>query len=504
MGLLDLPGELIDEIIDLTLPDGLEGFVLSCRAVHQRAAVQIKRHSRLKRLSRFAARPANDNGKCLFLLHELTRDPLLADYVRILNLRRPVEARSPSSLSEEFRMDDDTMERVKTMVMEAEWLEQAGIDVQELWEKMMEEDDADEDASSAPLPPFNTVALLSRLLALETLQLSNNWAELTQASFMTVPNDDLLVYMLEELVEYSVAHFGSRDALLGKLQVILPFMAAGQSQRAALQTVGPFLRLPSLKEFFGISLVAACDSFAGTPFEWHWKDDSALRRLELAHCCMNAEGFSAFLSHTPRLEVFKYSHETKWGGYLDDWNPGEFIVALAQACGSTIVELCLTVDDLSGEIINGGSSLLGFPKLKRIETDVLIFCGPPIESGQRRGPDPYVPPGDIPWTEHDIPCLGSMLPPSIVEVILNTEFPKADTVALRSLVKNFKQHKEERLFDLKDVCIRQYAGVSAGGLYGIHGLVRVVDGSENGRLRRPMLPLWKRDFAKRVGGIAYS
>jgi hypothetical protein len=166
--------------------------------------------------------------------------------------------------------------------------------------------------------------------------------------------------------------------------------------------------------------------------------------------------------------------------------------------------MALTIDEMYGDIVNGASSFLQFNKLRALEVDVRIFCGPPLESGQRKGLNSYVPPSDIPWTVHDIPCIGSMAPKTIVHMAINTDFPTVDEQALRSLMKNIRQQKAERLHGLEAVVIRQYGGDSAKEVFGIPGLVVCVDGNEGVNKPRQMMPMWKRDFETRVGGIAFT
>lgn len=49
MSLLDLPLELLDEIINLTYPFDIEAFALSCKAVYVRSVSQLTRHNALEK-----------------------------------------------------------------------------------------------------------------------------------------------------------------------------------------------------------------------------------------------------------------------------------------------------------------------------------------------------------------------------------------------------------------------------------------------------------------------
>ncbi|KAF2275253.1 uncharacterized protein EI97DRAFT_379811 [Westerdykella ornata] len=507
MGLLQLPGEVLDEIIDFAVPDGLENFALSCKLIYARASSQIFHHNRRTRIGRYAAQPSNDRGKPLLLLFEISRDPSVADYIDVLNLRNPNpddNASGSTQLTDEFRMEEEAMDGIKNMVTQSAWLESAGVNVEDWWDAMMDEDETVDDEDDFEGVPCTVVSLLSQLPNLRSLQLPETWVQFRPESALT-DRERQLLYVLDALVAYSNAGAKGVGRPLQHLETLLPFSPSGYEARAALQSVEPFLALKGLRELFGVALIAVDDSYTGIPFRWRSDHAiSSLRRIELAHCCIDADGISEFLSRTPQLEIFRYSHETKWHGCEHDWNAGAFIGAIARHCGATITEMAITIDEMYGDIINGASSFLAFNNLRTLEVDVQIFCGPPLESGQRRGLAAMVPDGETPWTEHDIPCIASMLPPSIEHMVINTDFPQSEAQALRSLLKNIPQQQAERLPQLQTVIIRQFNDTSGEEVFGIPGHVHVVDGNAELKLQRSMLPLWKRNFSTRVGGIAYT
>lgn len=440
----------------------------------------------------------------MHLLYELSRDRMLAQCIQHLNLRDPMTEGSQSEISlmsDEFRMEEESMDKIKNMVTSSPWLHQAGADVEDWWRLVMQEDERVDDEDDPQGMPHTVISLLSQLPMLRSLQLPGSWNGFDDSLDMNSENKQLF-YVLDALLGFS-NDGRTAQRPLELLHTLLPFMPTGYDSRAGFQCVEPFMKLKSLRELYGISLIAVEDGYTGIPFTWHGSQVSALRRMELAYCCIDADGLGSIVKHTPQLEVFRYSHQTKWHGCQHDWNAGAFISMLSTNCGNTIMTLAITIDELYGEIINGASSFLAFPKLSLLEVDVRIFCGPPIESNQRLGLDSYVPPGETPWTVHDIPCIGSMAPASITHLIINTDYPSSEEHALRSLLKNVQQQKEERLHSLQAVTIRQFDGDSAKMTFAIPGLVLVVDGNEEGYRPRDELPLWKRDFFQRVGGVAH-
>ena len=333
MGLLDLPGELLDEIITLTLPDGLESFVLSCKTVYVRAGTQIAYHNKLKEQWRYASTPSNDRGKALHILYQISRDPFVVEYIDTLSLYNvnSTDGSVSGASEEDFRMEDGNMERIEKLILECQHLQRAGVDVEEWWEKILVEDEQMDDEEDAEGPLCAIMTLLGQLPNLKTLQLPQRWQDY-QPVEEAAGNDKELMYVFDSLIEYSNGH-QNKSVPLQRLRTLLPFMPAGYDARAGLQCVEPFFSLKSLEEVFLTSCLAVNDdTYTGIPFKWRNPSiHSPIRRLELAHCCMDADGISALLAHTPRLEVFRYSHETKWHGCEHDWNPGAFIEEIGRA-----------------------------------------------------------------------------------------------------------------------------------------------------------------------------
>ena len=496
MNLLDLPLEILDEIIGLTLPSGIEGFALCCRAVNARALSQLRRHNTLKRQWKYTSHTSTRRGDTLRMLYEISRHPLAAQYIESLNLwdRRQLTTGD----LDDFRANGEVMEGIRKMVQRSECLDNAGVDADDWWGEIMKEDEAgDENAL------YTAVSLLSQLPNLKTLQLPHVWHDLRPSEDMEDDNKRL-VSVLDAIIECSNSGKG-REKALEKLETILPFMPEGYEERVGLQCVQSFLQLKSIRKLYAVSCVAVNDDYTGIPFQWRLPlFNSPLRRVELAYCCMDAEGVSALLSRTPYLTVFKYSHQTKWHGCQHDWNPGAFNEAIARHCGRTITDLAITVDELHGDICNGVSSFHSFPNLEILEVDVRIFRGPPVESGQERGMRARVPEGEKPWTEEDIPCLGSMLPDSILEVQVNTDFEQPDEVALNLILKNAREERQTRLKRLDKLVIRQYNGDGARTLVEAAGVTLDVFNLEATRRRsRSMMPVWKRGFEKRVGELEF-
>ncbi|KAF2030954.1 hypothetical protein EK21DRAFT_64304 [Setomelanomma holmii] len=499
MGLLELPPEILDLIIDRTAPNGLESFVLSCKVIYERAKTQIEQHNHMTRKWRNTSNASPSlRGDTLNILHEISRQPIIAEYIQSLSLwdRRTDEEVQPDPTTSSFRHDNTALDRIKQVLSGAEYFVKA--DIQEWWHQIIEEDEFDDEANVDKL--YATVALLALLPNLKTLQLPDRWHEVRKNEAA-----EALVPSVEALVNISNASTHSIRPLAA-LETLLPFVEEGYDIKVGLQCLVPFMALNSMRNLYAVSCVAVNDDWVETPFEWPISTPkSPLTRIELASCCMDAGGLSVLFANTPALTIFRYSHQTKWDGVESDWNPGEVLEALANYHGSRLLELAITVDELHGEVVNGLSSFLRFEKLQKLEVDVIPFCGPPLESGQRLGRNAFTPEGATPWAHADIPCMGDMLPKSILELQCNTDYPEPSGQALLALFKNIKDRRKDKLLHLHKVILWQYRSSSAQEIADNHDIeLEVFD--ENSSIVRPrsMMPQWKRDFDARVGGIVLT
>lgn len=499
MGLSDLPREILDLIIDQTIPSGIESFALTCKTIYERARSSIERHNALKRRWKHTTN-AYTGRLCdtLRILYDIAHEPLIAEYIEYLNLwdRRHPDETEYQTAAVSFRNDSFAMSRIKDTVYHTDFLPHARR--VELWQQIVGEDKQGEGYGLDNL--FADVALLALLPNLKGLHPPDQWHELRHGE-----TSEALVPVVESLVGLS-DESTSRQKPLSSLETIFPFVEEGYDYRASLQCVQPFMCLESIRSIYAVSLVAIDDDYEDMLFTWSNPTlISPLVRIEFASCCMDAGALSVLLRNTPTLTIFRYSHQTKWDGLQYDWNAGEFMETLANYCGARLTDLALTIDELHGELINGASSFLRFTSLERLEVDVSVFCGPPVESGQRLGRDARIPEGSQPWTHVDIPCMGDMLPASMLELQVNTDHPEPSEQALYSLFKNIKDRRQDKLLKLEKVVIRQYQSRSIEKFVADHNVTLEVFEEELDLPRpRSMMPQWKRDFDRRVGGIVIT
>ncbi len=501
MRLLDLPVELLDQIIGLTMPSGIEAFALCCKSVYARATSTIREHNSLKRQWRCTGIGDGRYNNILRILYDISCNRIISQYIESLLLWDPVIRYTGEEVYQE--LDEEALNSIKKTVLESEYFRNAGAQVsEEWWEKVLYENEAapnEDDPRGDENAWFTTVSLLGQLPNLKTLQLPAGWYAERRQYMENRDVEDQLMTVMDAIIK-SANDVDHHDKALGKLEYILPSTEEGYEERFPLQCLESLMKLRSLKELYAVSCIAVYDGYTGLPFEWRTPGiTSGLKRIELTHCCMDEGGISILLSHTPLLTVFKYSHQTKWHGFLHDWNAGAFIDSIAEHCGQSITDLAITLDGMFGDIINGASSFRAFPNLRSLEFDLRICYGPPLESGQKQGMAGEVPEGQTPWSIEDIPCLGYMLPEGVMDVQINTDHEDQDKTALEILLKDFKIRREERLKNLVLLTVRQYRGDSARTLVKrAGGKLSVYDQDGTHKMHRSLMPSWTREFERRV------
>ncbi|KAF2834030.1 hypothetical protein CC86DRAFT_312307, partial [Ophiobolus disseminans] len=499
MELLDLPVELLDQILDLTLPSGLESFALSCKAVYARAAAQILRHKTLKQQWRRTTFTNHHRGDLFRILYDISRDALAGQYVEVLDFLNAHHA--CEGCDEDFRVSKEVMQQIKTTVLDSALFEIACVDATEWWDAIAAQQKSGGPNGYGDVDAVHAfTSLMDQLPNLKTLQLPPGWYNAWSLDYDTDTETNLTA-VFDVMIQASSIDDG-RGRPLGKLGFLLPTEDVGHDDRAPFQRLEPFMGLKTLRELYATNCVACDDGYTGLPFEWRFPETrSSLRRVELTCCCMDADGISQLLSHTPLLVVFRYSHECKWHGCLFDWNAGEFAEAIAQHCGRSITDLAITCDTFYGDIVNGVSSFRRFSKLRQLEIELRVLCGPPLDSGQRNSEEDYVvPEGQIQWSVGDLPCWADMLPETIVETHINTDdFTEQDEAALEALLKDFPERRESRLSNLSQFMIRQYRDDSARALAKRAGAELLVF-DQDGRQFPPreMMPAWRQRFHRRV------
>ncbi|KAI0204419.1 hypothetical protein F4808DRAFT_413464 [Astrocystis sublimbata] len=404
MLLLDLPSELLDQIIRESIPEGFEGIISSCRTLHQCGRRYVQQHRTLKERYRLMRIDARFDTSWLATFAD---EPIIPCYATTVDLHgRGVGVRPEDG---DTRHGFEYMrQRVRTLIEQSPYLAIEGVDL-DFWKDMLLSDLDDDDIYSDHNLPLGIFYL--------TLFPNVQHLILPWSAPGGIPYDDRRRATDQyELVLNAIARESrskSNRRALGKLKRLDYLLNADYNIHQQLQFLLPLLTLPELEVLYARSLTAI--DFH-REFKWtHVEQHSKLETIELVHCCMDAVGISELLAHTPNLTTFKYGHASKHHGMEAYWDAGKFVAAIEKQVGSQLQHLAVTVEVNSINGINAGvTSMHGFSRLQTLEMDLLTFYGPSIESGEKAGILETPPrPGHRRWTVDAIPPLSEILPPCL-------------------------------------------------------------------------------------------
>ncbi|KAI0466205.1 hypothetical protein F4859DRAFT_497977 [Xylaria cf. heliscus] len=402
MPLLDLPSELLDQIVWESIPEDFENLILTCRTLYECGKGHVQQHNIRKRRYRLMSIQGCFDPSWLA---DFAEEPIIPYYATTVDLRKQSAIGYKSDSAETCRQG--VKQRVQILIKQSPYLALDGVDPN-FWIDMVLSDLGDNDNYSDH----------NLFLGIFYLTFFPNVTNLTlpwSAPGGIPYHDRKRATNQYELVLNAIAQKSrskhNRRAL-GKLKRLNYMLVPDYNIHQRLQFLLPLLTLPELEELYANSLTAI--EFH-QEFKWtHPQTHSNLRTIELVHCCMDAV-VSELLAHTPHLTTFKYKHASKHHGMESYWDAGEFVASIEKQVGSQLQHLAVTVEVNAVNGINAGViSMHGFNKLETLEMDLLTFYGPSVESGEKAGIPSTLPnPGYTKWSIDAIPPLYKILPACI-------------------------------------------------------------------------------------------
>lgn len=435
--LLGLPLELLIQIVQETIPADFEAAALSCTTLFAASApFRAQYTTRRKRFRNFIfSRKVKENLEgaeesesgeywdeitqdtgirirtTRELLEQIALDHSLAQYIQSIDLRQSIglsDRDDQEELEEVMNsLKVEIPETLKNLVLTSPFIEAFGGDPEDwIGEIQFSTIEAD-------------VFLLTLLSQLRQVALHPRWDELNPFDTRNALINERLWPVLK-LIAYRANHLEEfPDAPLSMLSVVQPSRDIGLEERSPLTPFVPFLAINSVSDVSLRSCIFNDDGYTGIAFDPMVECYSTnLRKLTLESCVAGPEELSQLLSRIPNLEIFEFSHETKWHGCGHNWNIGAFLDTVQNICAKTLKKLSVRIIHQGG---NKGATLVDmtrFRKLAVLELDVDMLCGPPYDPSMR----------DLEWDEFESagspawPKLTDMLPASIewFHLYLNT------------------------------------------------------------------------------------
>ncbi|KAE8403670.1 hypothetical protein BDV37DRAFT_249571 [Aspergillus pseudonomiae] len=457
--LLDLPLELLIQIVQETTPVDFEATALSCKALFAASApFRAQYATRRKRFQNFkfstkvdenlegAEEPdlgdrwdkiTQETGIKIVttreLLEQIALDPSVAQYIHSINLREHGDNEDDEEVINS--LETEVPRALRDLVFTSPFIEAVEGNPDD-WIGGIRESIIDAD-----------LFLLTLLPQVREIALHPRWDEVC-------PGNERLWSVLS-LITYRANHQKEfPDTPLSMLSIVQPSQDMGYEEKLQLTSFVPFLTIKSVSEVNLGSCVFKDDGYTGYAFDPLVECYSAnLRKLSIESSVAGVEELSQLLSRIPNLEIFEFSHETKWHGCGYNWNVGAFLDTVQDVCGKTLKEL--SVSNLT-KWCNRGSTLVDmtrFQVLAVLELGVDMLCGPAYDPSMRA----------LEWDETEWhgnpawPKLIDMLPASIEKFNLYLEtFDDDHLKCISHLIEGLSDARATKLPHLNDLSLFVY------------------------------------------------
>ncbi|KAI9926830.1 hypothetical protein ASPWEDRAFT_716351 [Aspergillus wentii DTO 134E9] len=456
--LLTLPLELLRQIVQETIPADFEATALSCKTLFAASTpFQAKYATRRKQFRNFAfsrkierkdeeVADETDLGEedwdeitqetgirirtTRDLLEQIALDHSVAQYIQSIDLRGG-GAEAESDEEDEEILDSlqvEVPETLKDLVRTSPFIEAVGGDPED-WIGQIQHCAVDAD-----------IFLLTLLPQVRKVALHPRWDRLWRSS--SEANDERRWQVLK-LITHRANHSEEfPDAPLSKLSVVQPSRDIGYEEKSPLTPFVPLLAINSVSEVSLSSCVFKDDGYTGIAFDPLVENYSTnLRKLSITSSVAGPEELSQLLSRIPNLEIFDYSHETKWHGCGHVWNIGAFLDTVLDTCAEKLKELSVTVVSNYGGLGPTLVDMTRFQKLTVLDMDVEMLCGPQYDPSMRflDFDDDLV--GDPAW-----PKLVDILPASIERFSLYlTSFSGDHIKCITHLIEGLSDNRATKL-----------------------------------------------------------
>jgi hypothetical protein len=468
--LLGLPLELLCQIVEETIPADFEAIALSCKTLFAVSTpFRAQYATRRKRFRNFKfSRKLNQNlegaknsqsaeywdgitqetGIRIMttreLLEHIALDHSVAQYIQSIDLRGPEDEEEEEEVS--TSLEAEVPETLKNLVLSSPFIEAFGGNPVD-WIRQIR--------SSAI---YADVFLLTLLPQLRKVSLHPRWDELDPLDTHNTLTHERLWPVLKQITHQANHAEEFPNAPLSMLSVVQPSRDIGYEERSPLTPFVPFLAINSVSEVSLTSCIFYDDGYTGIKFDPLVESYSTnLRKLTLESCIAGAEELSQLLSRIPNLEIFEFSHETKWHGCGHNWNIGAFLDTVQNVCAKTLKELSVTISYQYGNIGATLVDMTRFQKLVVLELDIDMLCSAAYDSSMRH----------LDWDELESvdssawPRLIDMLPATIerLNLCLNT-FSDDHLECITHLIEGLPDSRATKLphLDALSISVRMDSG----------------------------------------------
>lgn len=422
--LTSLPPEIILRLLEESRPDGFQNLTLTSKTVYNLAGSRlIQEHNAFKH--RYSTclvdgrdpdpDPENPNFDLenpnftnlfihpVYLLQEIQANPTVAGYVKYLELEDCGECNQGDVKDKAKQLD-------LTFLENSFYLKKAKQGSKK-WA----------DAVSEGNEIYGKILLLMLLPNVETLRLYDTWAWKHKNS----SNDGA------DRVLDAIATDDRPQRVLSRLIQIVPW-SSDDEFGSSLDTVRPFMALPSMRRLIGFQLVAESGGISNGAYAWPFGEQaSPVKAVECTSGAVDREHLEVFLAPMKSLQSFKWDHGCFGEGTGYFFNGGAFFNCLKSHVSKTLTQLTLTC---WGHSLTAIDSFRAFERLEYLEFEVKLLYG---ERDEGESDEKVL--DRLDWFSWKMDY-GKFTPPKLIDIL-------PASLRRTRLINNLEQDKLIPLFD---------------------------------------------------------
>ncbi|KAJ5981145.1 hypothetical protein N7481_008443 [Penicillium waksmanii] len=443
MALMQLPTELLQQIVPHTLPEGFECLALTCKYLYTLCIPFLENYNNLRfHFRKFEYNKTNKDFRELRYHHDLLRfpdtatsayslisriaiEPTVGRYILEADVSRDshIYARLLPTVRENAGSETwrDRNEATRQLFADSLYLREAGLDWKEFYGAMMEDVNGWRQSEHAAAFALTLLPNLRVLTPKLSGPRSSAPQKLITTVLQTARENPYGNFSLAQVTTYS----GSCD----------------------ISWVPLLLALPRIKKFWGHGYMGKAEddnciesSYLGTDL------DSKLEVAGFYDASVDAVAIAGFLKHTPSLKSLTYWHSTKANGGQQDWDLCGLIAAVQDEVGSHLEHLCALTLELRCLITPGKPYLHGFQRLESLELPLdIILCN--FEAAH---------PADHPADHGSLDSnslIGDIVPASVSVLSLLSPGKSPHDKALELLFRDFASQKQFQTPNLKKILL---------------------------------------------------
>ena len=455
MVLMQLPNELLENIVRHALPEGFESVALTCTRIYALCTPFIEYHNKLRgqfRTFNYFRRDGHPDfviGTGFDLLTRIAVEPIVARYIREADFARDGIFR-PCELVENTQPDGP----VGKLLAQSPYLKQAGLDWQQYFAKIMEEE-----GPFGRWSPHAAVFLLTLLPNVEKLTLPARVGPLEST---------------DKLIDAIVRKARRPSSLPYDRPSLALCTTFHHSSALDLDRVKAFLALPCVRRLCSSNCVAIKDNGRMSSLAQNWSYDlgQTLEVVDFSGCYIDHMAIADFLKLTSRLRSLRYTHMRKGDpeGPPQDWDICKFVTAIEREAGDHLMQLSIIMIEVRGSILPGRASLRGFKRLQTLEFPLevavcnitaavacqLAKAKEPMSGGSMDHQAPEAPHGDC---AHESSFTGDLVPASVSQLSLISSGTDEHAKALDVMFRDFAAEKDAWLPALQEIHV-SYPGLA--------------------------------------------